>query len=83
MTKQTSNIIKAAKLLKKGVNVIYLINEKNGYQLFTFAYWQCRVGTLRSFRTIVYAREKDMLYWILKIFSIVSFGYHRLILKVS
>jgi hypothetical protein len=79
MIYRTQDIQKAVRWLSEGKEVAYVISEKNGNQLFTFAYWQLRYRTFRSFRTIVYAKERDFLFYLLRFVSLLSLGYYTLI----
>jgi hypothetical protein len=81
MTQSTDNIQEAAKRISEGESIVYRITPQNGYQLFCFAYWQWHYRTLKAFRTISYERPKDALYYLLKLASVLSFGYYTIHLK--
>ena len=75
------NIKEIAKRLSQGETVAYRITSQNGYELFLFAYWQWYYRTCKAFTTIIYDRKKDSLYYLLKLASILSFGYYKIIVK--
>jgi len=56
-----------------------LLHTKNRYSLFTFCWFQLKAKTRKEFRTILYSAPKDGLYYALKIASLLSFGYYKLI----
>ncbi|MBD3790022.1 MAG: hypothetical protein IE885_06635 [Campylobacterales bacterium] len=80
MLYKTRNIEKAAKWLKEGdKEVAFVIDEHNRLTLFTFAYWQFRYKTLKSFKTIIYTKKRHTFFYLLKTVSILTFGYYRVI----
>jgi len=57
----------------------YLVNAQHPYSLFRYCLYQFRQRTLKEFRIILYAAPKNWLYYALKVVSLISFGYYRLI----
>jgi len=75
-----SNKIDEAVLIADYEKSAYLINDQHLYSLFQYSRYQFHHCTLKEFRIILYAAQKNWLYYCLKGVSIISFGYYRLIL---
>lgn len=62
----TTKIEETAILSKEGKDVGFVLNAQNKWTLFTFCYYQLKHKTLKEFNCIIYAKDKDILYYVLK-----------------
>lgn len=76
---RTEDIEEAVINSKEGKDVIFVINSENKYSLFKVCYYEIKHRTRSEFRTIIYKKKKDLLYYILRFVHIITFGNHTLI----
>lgn len=74
----TSNIEYCAYLCSKKENVAFVITRYNEMSLFLFCYYQLKYKTMRDFKTIIFKKQKDFLYYFLKFISLLSFNYYKI-----
>lgn len=75
----TQNIEIATIKSAKNKEVCFVLTRKNKYKLFTFWYYQIKHKTLKEFHCILYAKNRDMLYFILRLVAIISAKKYTLI----
>ncbi len=75
---QTYNIEYCAYLCSKKEKVTFVITKDNEMSLFLFCYYQWKYKTTRDFKTIIFKKQKDILYYFLKFISILSFNYYKI-----
>lgn len=76
--KEVFDIEEAAKLCAKGEDITFVITNNNRYAILFFAFYQFKHKTNKEFKHISYRKSKDTLYYILKGFAKISFGYYKL-----
>lgn len=76
--REVYDINEAAKACANGEDITFVINKENKYAILLFAFYQVKHKTNKEFRHISYRKSKDLLYYILRFFSKISFGYYRL-----
>ena len=74
----TYNIENAAYLCAKGEDVTFAITKQNEWSLFLFCFYQLKYKTLKDFKKISFRKKKDPLYYFLKLFATISFGYYTI-----
>ena len=68
----TKDIEEAAIESAKDTEVCFVITEENKYSLFTFCYYQLKHRTMKEFNCIIYAKKKDILYYLLYFVSAIN-----------
>jgi len=76
---RTDDIEEAVIKSKEGKNVSFVITPTNKYSLFKVCYYEIKHCTRSEFRTIIYQKEKDLLYYMLKFVHIITFGHYNLV----
>lgn len=79
----TTNIEEAAIMSAKNEKVCFVLTKKNKYTLFTFCYYQMKHKTLKEFNCIVYAKNKDILYHVLKFVAFLNSKKYTLIYDIN
>jgi hypothetical protein len=74
----TDNIEDAAIHCKAGEEVCFILTDRNRFTLFQFCYFQLKHKTLREFHCIVYRKEKDILYYLLRFVAKLNCGKYEL-----
>jgi hypothetical protein len=72
------DIKEVTKACSRGEEPTFAINEKNKYSLFLFTFYQYKYKTNKEFKHISYQKEKDLLYYFLRLVSKISLGYYKL-----
>jgi len=75
----TENIEIAAIESAKGTEVCFVLTKKNKYRLFTFCYYQLKHKTIKEFNCIIYAKNKDILYYLLHFVVLINSKKYTLI----
>lgn len=68
----TKNIETAAVAAKRGEEVCFVLTKENKWSLFTFCYYQLKHKTLQEFNCIIYNKQKDLLYYLLRFVTIIN-----------
>lgn len=76
---RTENIEQAVIHSKEGKNVSFVITPTNKYSLFKVCYYEIKHRTRSEFRTIIYKKQKDILYYMLRFVHIITFGHYNLV----
>lgn len=76
---RTENIEEAVMNSKEGKDVAFIITSANKYSLFKVCYYEIKHCTRSEFRTIVYNKNKDLLYYMLRFVHIITFGHYNLV----
>lgn len=76
---RTENIEEAVMNSKEGEDVAFVITSNNKYSLFKVCYYEIKHRTRSEFRTIVYNKKKDLLYYMLRFVHIITFGHYNLV----
>lgn len=76
---RTENIEEAVINSKEGKDVAFVITSENKYSLFKVCYYEVKYRTRSEFRTIIYKKKKDLLYYMLRIVHLITFGHYTLI----
>lgn len=76
---RTENIEEAVIHSKEGKDVSFVITSENKYSLFKVCYYEIKHRTRSEFRTIIYKKKKDILYYMLRFVDIITFGHYTLI----
>ncbi|WP_295421982.1 hypothetical protein [Sulfurovum sp.] len=76
---RTENIEEAVIHSKEGKDVAFVITSTNKYSLFKVCYYEIKHRTRSEFRTIVYNKKKDLLYYMLRFVHIITFGHYNLV----
>ncbi len=76
---RTENIEEAVINSKDGKDVAFVIISENKYSLFKVCYYEIKHRTRSEFRTIIYKKKKDLLYYMLRFVHIITFGHYNLI----
>lgn len=63
---KTSSIEEAAIHSANDQEVCFVLTKENKYTLFSFCYYQLKHKTLKEFNCIIYAKERDILYYLLR-----------------
>lgn len=79
----TTNIEEAAILSAQDKKVCFVLTKQNKYSLFTFCYYQLKHRTLKEFNCIIYAKNKDILYYILKSVAYLNSKKYSLIYDIN
>lgn len=79
MKMRTENIEEAVIRSKEGKNVSFVITSNNKYSLFKVCYYEIIHRTRSEFRTIIYKKKKDLLYYMLRFVHIITFGHYTLV----
>ena len=75
----TKSIEEAAIESANDKEVCFVLTKQNKYTLFTFCYYQIKHKTMKEFNCIVYAKEKDILYYLLRFVVIINSKKYTLI----
>lgn len=78
---RTENIEEAVINSKEGEEVSFIITSENKYSLFKVCYYEVKHRTRSEFRTIIYKKKKDLLYYMLRFVHIITFGHYNLIFE--
>ena len=62
----TKDIEAAAIAAKRDEEVCFVLTKENKWSLFAFCYYQLKHRTLKEFNCIVYNKQKDTLYYLLR-----------------
>ncbi|CAA6823380.1 MAG: Unknown protein [uncultured Sulfurovum sp.] len=76
---RTENVEQAVIHSKKGKDVSFVITPKNKYSLFKVCYYELKHRTRSEFRTIIYQKKKDLLYYMLRGVHLLTFGHYTLV----
>lgn len=68
----TTSIEEAAIRSANDEEVCFVLTKENKYTLFTFCYYQLKHKTLKEFNCIIYAKERDILYYLLRFVSRIN-----------
>jgi hypothetical protein len=79
----TTNIEEVAIQSAKDIEVCFVLTKQNKYSLFTFCYYQLKHKTLKEFNCIIYAKKKDILYYILKSVAFLNHKKYKLIYDIN
>lgn len=79
----TTNIEVAAIMSAKNEEVCFVLTKENKYSLFAFCYYQFKHRTLKEFNCIIYAKKKDILYFILKSVALLNSKKYSLIYDIN
>lgn len=76
---RTQDIEEAVINSKDGKDVAFVITSKNKYSLFKVCYYEIKHRTRSEFRTIIYKKKKDFLYYMLRFVHIITLGHYNLV----
>lgn len=76
---RTEDIEEAVINSKEGKDVSFVITSENKYSLFKVCYYEVKHRTRSEFRTIIYKKKKDLLYYMLRFVDIITFGHYTLL----
>ena len=68
----TTSIEEAAIRSANDEEVCFVLTKENKYTLFAFCYYQLKHKTLKEFNCIIYAKERDILYYLLRFVSRIN-----------
>jgi hypothetical protein len=76
---KTTSIEEAAILSAQDQKVCFVLTKENKYTLFHFCYYQLKHRTLKEFNCIIYAKNKDILYYLLRFVVVINSKKYTLI----
>ena len=76
---RVENIEEAVINAKEGKDVAFVITSANKYSLFKVCYYEIKHRTRSEFRTIVYKKKKDLLYYMLRFVHTITLGHYNLV----
>lgn len=76
---KTTSIEEAAILSAKGEEVCFVLTKHNKWTLFTFCYYQLKHRTLKEFNCIIYKKNKDILYYLLRFVVLINSKKYSLV----
>lgn len=76
---RTEDIEKAVINSKEGKDVAFVITSENKYSLFKVCCYEIIHRSRSEFRTIIYKKKKDLLYYMLRFVHIITFGHYTLV----
>ncbi len=79
----TKDIETAAIAAKRDEEVCFVLTKENKWSLFAFCYYQLKHKTLKEFNCIIYNKEKDILYYILKFVVFLNSKKYKLLYEPS
>lgn len=77
--KRLKSIEETAIACARGEEVCFVLTDENWRSMFTFCYYQLKYKTRNDFRCIVYQRPKGLLYYFLRLISIIFAWRYTLI----
>lgn len=80
---RTKDIETAAIAASRDADVCFVITKQNKWTLFAFCYYQLKHRTIKEFNCIIYNKEKDILYYILKFVVLLNSKKYKLLYEPS
>ena len=76
---RTESVEEAVINSKTNKDVEFVITSENKWSLFKVCYYEMKHRTPCEFRTIVYKKKIDLLYYLLRFVDTITFGHYHLI----
>ena len=76
--KKIYNIEEAVKATANDEEITFVVTDETKYDILKVVYYQIKHKTNKEFKHISYEKNKDIIFYILKFFSIISFGIYKL-----